>query len=115
MEHAVWQLVPLGHHAFAEDVDTALGQVLHSEHNHFARLWDEAPTAQRLLLLALAEEPAHAVYSAGYRERHDLPGPSSVGIALQVLVILKSVAMRKSAGPCPVDMGRWQKLQFACR
>ena len=29
--------------------------------------------AQRLLMLALAEEPAHAVYSAGYRERHDLP------------------------------------------
>lgn len=85
LAYAVWQLVPSGHHAFPDDVDTALDQVLRSEHNHFARIWDEAPAAQRLLLLALADEPAHAVYSAGYRERHELPGASTVGIALQAL------------------------------
>jgi hypothetical protein len=85
LAYAVWQLVPVGHHAFDADVDTALDQVLRSEHNHFARIWDEAPGAQRMLLLALADEPAHAVYSAAYRERHDLPGASSVGIALQAL------------------------------
>ena len=85
LAYAVWQLVPNGHHAFPDDVDTALDQVLRSEHNHFARIWDEAPAAQRLLLLALADEPAQAVYSAGYRDRHDLPGASSVGIALQAL------------------------------
>jgi uncharacterized protein len=97
LAYAVWQLVPSGHHAFPDDVDTAVEQVLRSEHNHFARLWDEAPAAQRLLMLALAEEPAHAVYSAGYRERHDLPGPSSVGIALQALE-KKEIAGRTSEG-----------------
>ena len=97
LAYAVWQLVPSGHHAFPDDVDTAVEQVLRSEHNHFARIWDEAPSAQRLLMLALAEEPAHAVYSAGYRERHDLPGPSSVGIALQALE-KKEIAGRTSEG-----------------
>ena len=97
LAYAVWQLVPSGHHAFPDDVDTAVEQVLRSEHNHFARIWDEAPAAQRLLMLALAEEPAHAVYSAGYRERHDLPGPSSVGIALQALE-KKEIAGRTSDG-----------------
>jgi hypothetical protein len=97
LAYAVWQLVPSGHHAFPDDVDTAVEQVLRSEHNHFARIWDEAPAAQRLLMLALAEEPAHAVYSAGYRERHDLPGPSSVGIALQALE-KKEIAGRTSEG-----------------
>jgi hypothetical protein len=97
LAYAVWQLVPSGHHAFPDDVDTAVEQVLRSEHNHFARIWDEAPAAQRLLMLALAGEPAHAVYSAGYRERHDLPGPSSVGIALQALE-KKEIAGRTSEG-----------------
>lgn len=97
LAYAVWQLVPSGHHAFPEDVDTAVDQVLRSEHNHFSRIWDEAPAAQRLLMLALAEEPAHAVYSAGYRERHDLPGPSSVGIALHALE-KKEIAGRTSDG-----------------
>jgi uncharacterized protein len=95
--YAIWQLVPPGHHAFPGDVDTALDQVLRSEHNHFARIWDEAPAAQRLLMLALAEEPASAVYSAGYRERHDLPGPSSIGIALQALE-RKEIAGRSPGG-----------------
>ena len=97
LAYAVWQLVPTGHHAFADDVDAALEQVLRSEHNHFARIWDEAPAVQRLLMLALAEEPAHAVYSAAYRERHDLPGPSSVGIALQALE-RKEIAGRSADG-----------------
>jgi hypothetical protein len=97
LAYAVWQLVPPGHHAFPDDVETALGQVLRSEHNHFARIWDEAPTVQRLLMLALAEEPAHGVYSAAYRARHDLPGPSSVGIALKALE-RKEIAGRSADG-----------------
>jgi hypothetical protein len=97
LAYAVWQLVPPGHHAFPDDVEAALEQVLRSEHNHFARIWDEAPTVQRLLMLALAEEPAHGVYSAAYRARHDLPGPSSVGIALQALE-RKEIAGRSADG-----------------
>ena len=113
LAYAVWQLVPSGHHAFPDDVDTAVDQVLRSEHNHFARIWDEAPAAQRLLMLALAEEPAHAVYSAGYRERHDLPGPSSVGIALQALE-KKEIAGRTSDGDrCIVEpfLAEWLRRE----
>ena len=115
LAYAVWQLVPPGHHAFPEDVDTAVEQVLRSEHNHFARIWDEAPAAQRLLMLALAEEPAHAVYSAGYRERHDLPGPSSVGIALQALE-KKEIAGRTSDGDrCIIEpfLAEWLRREQA--
>jgi len=95
--YAVWQLVPSGHHAFPDDVESALDQVLRSEHNHFANIWDEAPQAQRLLMLALADEPAEAVYSMSYRGRHELPGPSSVGIALQALE-RKEIAGRAEDG-----------------
>jgi hypothetical protein len=95
--YAVWQLVPSGHHAFPDDVESALDQVLRSEHNHFANIWDEAPQAQRLLMLALANEPAEAVYSVSYRGRHELPGPSSVGIALQALE-RKEIAGRAEDG-----------------
>ena len=42
-------------------------------HNHFAQLWDEAPRSQRLTLLALADDPVSAVYSADYHSRHHLP------------------------------------------
>jgi hypothetical protein len=97
LAYAVWQLVPSGHHAFPDDVEAALEQVLRSEHNHFANIWDEAPATQRLLMLALAEEPAEAVYSAAYRDRHELPGPSTVGIALQALE-RKEIAGRADDG-----------------
>jgi hypothetical protein len=113
LAYAVWQLVPSGHHAFPDDVDTAVEQVLRSEHNHFARIWDEAPAAQRLLMLALAEEPADALYSAGYRERHDLPGPSTVGIALQALE-RKEIAGRSSDGArCIVEpfLAEWLRRE----
>ena len=40
---------------------------------------------QRLLLQALATEPGRPL-SGGYRNRHRLPGPSSVQRALQTLV-----------------------------
>ena len=46
--------------------------MLRAEHNHFAQLWDEAPRSQRLTLLALADDPVSAVYSADYHSRHRL-------------------------------------------
>ena len=39
------------------DVEWALTQVLRSEHNHFSRIWDDATHNERLLLIALAQEP----------------------------------------------------------
>ena len=52
----------------------ALGarQGARAKDNHFAQLWDEAPRSQRLTLLALADDPVSAVYSAIYH-RHHLP------------------------------------------
>jgi uncharacterized protein len=113
LAYAVWQTVPPGHHAFPDDVDAALDAVLRSEHNHFAQLWDDAPAAQRLLMVALAEEPAEALYSASYRARHELPGPSTIGIALRALEH-KELAGRNSAGErCLVEpfLAEWLRRE----
>lgn len=68
-----------------DDLAAALDRVLRSEHNHFEQLWDEAPGAQRRLLVALAEEPTPAPYSQGFRLAHDLPAPSTLQVALAAL------------------------------
>jgi AAA+ ATPase superfamily predicted ATPase len=73
----VWELVPFGHHALGSDVETALAQVLRSEHNHFSRIWEDATENQRLLLLALAEEPS-TLYSPTWQARHGLESSSHV-------------------------------------
>lgn len=97
LAYAVWELVSPRQEAFADDVEAALDAVLRSERNHLAAIWDDAPQAQRALLLALAEEPAAAVFSGEYRQRHGLPGPSSVDVALKALV-RKEVVGRDSEG-----------------
>ena len=66
LAYFVWELVPRGHFARLADVEAALEQALRSEHNHFAKIWDDAPYAQRLLMLALAEEPTRSLYAADY-------------------------------------------------
>jgi hypothetical protein len=45
-------------------------------------LWDEAPHHQRLVLIALAEEPTATPYAADYHERHELPANPSLQTAL---------------------------------
>ena len=93
LAYFLWELVPTGHFARLADVETALAQVLRSEHNHFAKLWDDAPHAQRLVMLALAEEPTSSVYSADYAERHDLPPKPALQRAIGALVT-KEIAAR---------------------
>jgi uncharacterized protein len=93
LAYFLWDLVPTGHFARLGDVETALGQVLRSEHNHFAKLWDDAPHAQRLVMLALAEEPTASLYSADYAERHDLPPKPALQRAIGALVT-KEIAAR---------------------
>ena len=85
LAYFVWGQVPKGHFATLNDVEWALTQVLRSEHNHFARIWDDATHNERLLLIALAQEPAGA-YGEDYRRRHDLPSPSHVQRAAGELV-----------------------------
>ena len=82
LAYFVWERVPTGHYANVGDVDEALTQVLRSEHNHFARLWDDATRNERLLMLALAEEPSARAYSDDYRTRHALPAATNIQRAL---------------------------------
>jgi hypothetical protein len=97
LAYFVWELVPGGAEASAETVDHALTRVLRSEHNHLTQIWDEAPRPQRLLLLALAEEPTDSPYSAEYHENHDLPATPTLQTALKGL-ITKDLAGRDAHG-----------------
>jgi AAA+ ATPase superfamily predicted ATPase len=97
LAYFLWELVPTGHFARLGDIEAALAQVLRSEHNHFAKLWDDAPHAQRLLMLALAEEPARSLYAADYAERHDLPSKPALQRAIGALVT-KEITARDEAG-----------------
>jgi hypothetical protein len=81
-----WELVPAGGAVTLEVVDEALARVLRSEHNHLAQVWDDAPHPQRLLLIALMEEPTGSVYSAAYHERHELPANPTLQNALAGLI-----------------------------
>jgi uncharacterized protein len=77
LSYFVWGRVPTGHFASLDDVEWALTQVLRSEHNHFSKIWDDATHNERMLLIALSNEPAGA-YGQEYRARHDLPSASHV-------------------------------------
>jgi uncharacterized protein len=85
LAYTTWELVPTGHYARVEDVGTALAHVLRGEHNHFARIWDDATEHQRLLLLALAAEPS-GLYRVDYQERHGLASSTHVQRAVTTLV-----------------------------
>jgi hypothetical protein len=79
-----WQEVGLEERAEAADVEAALARVLNSEHAHFSLLWERASAVQRLLLTELAREPGRPL-SADYRNRHNLPGASTVQRAVEAL------------------------------
>ncbi len=80
----LWEQTPFDGAARLEDVDAALAAVLRSENAHFQVRWESAAVAQKLVLQALAREPGRPLTGA-YRARHDLPGPSTVQTALDVL------------------------------
>jgi len=84
LAYFTWELVPQGYAAHAADVDRALEAVLRSEHNSLARIWESATRNERLVLLALAEEPAFP-YSDEARRRHGLPAATFVQRALKAL------------------------------
>jgi hypothetical protein len=81
LAYFVWERARTGGFATLADVEWALAQVLRSEHNHFSKIWDDATHNERMLLIALAREPAGA-YGVEYRARHDLPSASHVQRAL---------------------------------
>ena len=89
-----WQEVGAEQRAEAVDVDAALARVLSSEHAHFSLLWERASSVQRLLLTELAREPGRPL-SADYRNRHNLPGPSTVQRAVETLERQELVARER--------------------
>lgn len=99
----VWELLPPRGEASVAEIDQALGRVLRSEHNHFAQLWDEAPHPQRLLMLALADEPTGSPYSADYHQRHELPANPTLQTALAGLVKKEIVGRNEEADYCVIE------------
>ena len=86
LAYALWEATPRGRIARAPELASALAHVLRSENAHFTLVWDDASRAQRLVLQALAAEPAHSITSAEYRQRHGLPASSGVQKALDALL-----------------------------
>jgi uncharacterized protein len=103
LAYFVWELVLPSAEASAAQVDEALARVLRSEHNHFAQLWDEAPHPQRLLMLALADEPASSVYSADYHARHELPANPTLQTALAGLIKKEIVGRSDETDYCVIE------------
>ena len=97
LAYFTWELTPAGGEATVAEVEEALVRVLRSERNHFVQLWEDAPRSQRLLMLALAAEPAPGVYSSDYHSRHDLPANPTLQIALGGL-IKKEIVGRDGTG-----------------
>jgi uncharacterized protein len=89
-----WQEVGAEERAEAADVNAALARVLRSEHAHFSLLWERASSVQRLVLTELAREPGRPL-SADYRNRHNLPGPSTVQRAVEMLERQELVARER--------------------
>ena len=102
LAYHVWELVPTGHHALPDDVERALEQVLRSEHGHFSRIWDDATEHERLLMLALAEEPSR-LYSTAYQRRHDLASSSHVQRAVKALVREEVVGRDDEGDYCIIE------------
>ncbi len=84
LAYFTWERVPEGFAAHVADIEQALVHVLRSEHNNLARLWEGATPNERLVLLALLEEPG-SVYAEAYRARHGLPAAASVQRAMATL------------------------------
>jgi hypothetical protein len=84
LSYFLWEEVPFDAAATSEHLDRAVAAVLRSENSHFQLRWEEASTAQKLLLAALAEEPGRPMTS-DYRRRHGLPTAATIQTALRAL------------------------------
>jgi AAA+ ATPase superfamily predicted ATPase len=96
LAYFLWEQTAAGWRARAEQLDEALTAVLRSENAHFSRIWEKAAKAQRLILQALAREPAQAI-SEAYRNRHGLPSDATTRKALRTLIEDELVARTSTA------------------
>jgi uncharacterized protein len=85
LAYALWEEVPHGFTANADDLEHALRAVLHAEHAHFTLVWEKTTRPQKLLLQALAHE-AGRPFSVAYRDRHGLPSSSHIQRAIAPLI-----------------------------
>lgn len=98
LAYFTWELTPDGAQATIAVIEQALDNVLRSEHNHLVALWDDASPRQRLVMIALAEEPTDSIYAASYRERHELPSTPTLQTALDALIAREVVGRDSSSG-----------------
>lgn len=98
-----WELTPAGGQVTPAEVNEALTRVLRSERNHFVRLWDDAPHPQRLLMVALGEEPTAGVYASDYHSRHELPANPTLQIALSGLIKKEIVGRNGEGDYCIIE------------
>jgi hypothetical protein len=103
LAYFVWELTPVGGEAAISDVETALTNVLRSEHNHLTQLWDDASHQQRLLVLAIAAEPTSSVYARTYHERHELPSNPTLQTALSALRKKEIVGRNRQGEYCVIE------------
>lgn len=103
LAYFVWELVPDNAEVGVAVVEQALDRVLRSEANHLTQLWDEAPHGQRLLMLALANEPTRSVYASAYRERHELPLTPTLQTALAALIRKEIVGVDEESSYCIIE------------
>ena len=87
----LWAETADGETADEERLESALARLLISEHTHFSDLWDRATGNQRILLLALAQEPGRP-QTRDYQTRHGLRGSSTTQKALDALTRQELVA-----------------------
>ena len=113
LAYFTWELVPPGSEASVADVEEALSRVLRSEHNHFAQLWDDAPHPQRLLMLALADEPSRSLYSSDYHSRHELSANPTLQTALAGLVKKEIAGLNGDGEYCVIEpfYAEWLKRE----
>ena len=90
--YALWEETEEGAAVTEAELERALDRVLRAENAHFTYVWDTIPRVQRLVLQALAAEPAGRLLSDEYRARHGLPVASSVQRAVGELVDAELVA-----------------------
>jgi hypothetical protein len=90
--YALWEETDDGGAVTEVVLERALDRVLRAENAHFTFVWDSIPRVQRLVLQALAYEPAARLLGGEYRTRHGLPAASSVQRAVGELVDAELVA-----------------------
>jgi hypothetical protein len=90
----LWEETPFDSTATEDGLEAALAAVLRSENAHFQLRWEEAAIAQKLVLVALAEEAGRPLTSA-YRVRHELPSTATVQAALRALERRELVGRRE--------------------